>query len=78
MAEKHFLGSDFREHVKDPGYSARNAGQTRTQPLRTNFKKKLVAYIEQLIVQELCESRGGRPGLSVPTSLLVSLDVKNY
>jgi len=30
------------------------------------------------IVQELCESRGGRPGLSVPTSLLVSVDVKNY
>ena len=31
-----------------------------------------------LIVQELCESRGGRPGLSVLTSLLVSVDVKNY
>ena len=29
------------------------------------------------IVQELCESRGGRPGLSVLTSLLVSVDVKN-
>ena len=29
-------------------------------------------------VQELCESRGGRPGLSVLTSLLVSVDVKNY
>ena len=29
-----------------------------------------------LIVQELCESRGGRPGLSVLTSLLVSVDVK--
>ena len=27
------------------------------------------------IVQELCESRGGRPGLSVLTSLLVSVDV---
>ena len=30
------------------------------------------------IVQELCESRNGRPGLSVLTSLLVSVDVKNY
>ena len=30
------------------------------------------------IVQEVCESRGGRPGLSVLTSLLVSVDVKNY
>ena len=31
-----------------------------------------------IIVQELCESRGGRPGLSVLTSLLVSVEVKNY
>ena len=30
------------------------------------------------IVQELCESRGGRPGLSVLTSLLASVDVKIY
>ena len=33
---------------------------------------------KQVIVQELCESRGGRPGLSVLTSLLVSVDVKIY
>ena len=33
---------------------------------------------EKVIVQELCESRGGRPELSVLTSLLVSVDVKNY
>ena len=33
---------------------------------------------QHVIVQELCESRGGRPGLSVLTSLLVSVDVKNY
>ena len=31
-----------------------------------------------IIVQELCESRGGRPGLSILTSLLVSVDVKIY
>ena len=30
------------------------------------------------IVQELCESRGGRPEPSVLTSLLVFVDVKNY
>ena len=30
------------------------------------------------LVQELCESRGGRPGLSVLTSLLVSVDVRLY
>ena len=29
-------------------------------------------------VQELYESRGGRPGLSVLTSLLVAVDVKQY
>ena len=29
-------------------------------------------------VQELCESRGGRPGLSILTSLLASVDVKLY
>ena len=32
----------------------------------------------ELIVQELCESRGGRPELSVLTSLLASVDVKIY
>ena len=30
-----------------------------------------------IIVQELCDSRGGRPGLSVLTNLLVSVDVKH-
>ena len=34
--------------------------------------------MSSLIVQELCESRGGRPGLSVLTSLLVSVDIKIY
>ena len=34
------------------------------------------SYQYPFIVQELCESRGGRPGLSVLTSLLVSVDVK--
>ena len=30
------------------------------------------------LVQELCEGRGGRPGLTVLTSLLISVDVKIY
>ena len=30
----------------------------------------------RLRAQELCESRGGRPGLSVPNKLTVSVDVK--
>ena len=34
--------------------------------------------LNSFIVQELCESRGRRPGLSVLTSLLVSMDVKIY
>ena len=34
--------------------------------------------VSALIVQELCESQGGRPELSVLTSLLVSVDVKLY
>ena len=33
---------------------------------------------KRVIVQELCESRGGRPGLSVLMSILVSVDVKLY
>ena len=44
---------------------------------RRAIKGMLVAT-KLYIVQELCESRGGRPGLSVLTSLLVSVDVKNY
>ena len=32
----------------------------------------------RVIVQELCESRGGRTGLFVLTSLLASVDVKIY
>ena len=43
------------------------------------WKAYLLAFLdEKLIVQELCESRGGRPELSVLTSLLVSVDVKLY
>ena len=38
----------------------------------------LIMCVAERIVQELCESRGGRPGLSVLTSLLVSVDVKIY
>ena len=38
-------------------------------------RKKIIKII---IVQELCESRGGRPGLSVLNSLMVSVDVKQY
>ena len=40
-----------------------------------SYKQSL---LDILIVQELCDSRGGRPGLSVLTSLLGSVDLKIY
>ena len=47
------------------------------QSTMTGISRRKISE-HQLTVQELCESRGGRPGLSVLTSLLVSVDVKNY
>ena len=38
----------------------------------------LMVFVDVIRVQELCESRGGRPGLSVPMSLMVSVDVKQH
>ena len=35
-------------------------------------------YKQNDTAQELCESRGGCPGLSVLTSLTVSVDVKQH
>ena len=46
--------------------------------LRSPMLKSKNKLANTSIVQELCESRGGRPGLSVLMSLLVSLDVKIY
>ena len=46
--------------------------------LKTANKSAQFEIIKASVVQELCESRGGRPGLSVLTSLLVSVDVKLY
>ena len=48
-----------------------------TAELSCSYKYKIQKN-SPIIVQELCESRGGRPGLSVLTSLLVSVDVKLY
>ena len=44
----------------------------------TVYNNKNFLGVCVFIDQELCESRGGRPGLSVLTSLLVSVDVKLY
>ena len=58
-----------------------NAGTSSKSVTRTAgppqvFMQAVVLF--QHIVQELCESRGGRPELSVLTSLLASVDVKIY
>ena len=54
----------------------RNLGQDIFR--NTQEASRFRAHYISIIVQELCESRGGRPGLSVLTSLLVSVDVKLY
>ena len=46
--------------------------------LATSVGIELTDAVVPVIVQELCESRGGRPELSVLTSLLASVDVKIY
>ena len=45
--------------------------------LQGHLKVRCVLEVKS-VVQELCESRGGRPGLSVLTSLVVSVDVRQY
>ena len=40
--------------------------------------KTYILTLQQIRVQELCESRGGRLGLSVLMSLAVSVDVKQH
>ena len=50
----------------------------RPMTISKDYKNNLCYQGRRLIVQELCESRGGRPGLSVLTSLLASVDVKNH
>ena len=56
------------------GNRVKHHGKPWTCPLIRSSRKER----KKIIVQELCESRGGRPGLSVLTSLLVSVDVKIY
>ena len=75
---KHFLvaSSDAKQHV----FFRNNSPQDRTRHSATlsSCKSKLKIFLFSVIVQELCESRRGRPELSVLTSLLVSVDVKLY
>ena len=62
--------------------------RTATQSRPSSEEQRLISYGLDFIVPSttwenqnsgaVCESRGGRPGLSVLTSLLVSVDVKLY
>ena len=58
--------------LRDSAFSMRGVAPMRRAYNNTGMNSS------RFIVQELCESRGGRPGLSVLTSLLVSVDVKLY
>ena len=40
--------------------------------------QKTKEAVDHRRVQKLCESRGGRPGLPVLVSLMVSVDVKQH
>ena len=67
------LRMDFGLYAAECTRGTDDAVATTQKPIQMVEQHK-----EQHIVQELCESRGGRPGLSVLTSLLVSVDVKIY
>ena len=56
----------------DYKYAVRPSG---TQIIISLNKSVISSFIR---AQELCESRGGRPGLPVLMSLMVSVDVKQH
>ena len=79
-------GEGMGRGVRGPRRSENNNNNNKTvsasayisSPVATCSQIKVViCCISSSIVQELSESRGGRPGLFVLTSLLVSVDVKN-
>ena len=64
------------QHRKCVREKAHKTGQVHLQAARHVLPSRPSGT--ELGVQELCESRGGRPGLSVLMSLTVSVDVKQY
>ena len=56
-------------------YQTRSSGTGETGPEKLLVLQKGLGIVTWARVPELCESPGGRPGLSVLTSLLVSVDV---
>ena len=80
-----FTGSTHRRsaYLLTQGIRDRGGIRSKLQSMVTDLVACLQLFLRSFpvahhIVQELCESRGGRPGLSVLTSLLVSVDVKLY
>ena len=65
------------QYFKTVGVLSHHASLFQASPTFSPFFFFLLSSI-CFIVQELCESWGGRPGLSVLTNLLVSVDVKIY
>ena len=59
------------------GFGGGGGGRAGDQDEGDENKRSEVGVV-LVIVQELCESRGGRPGLSVLMSLTVSVDVKQH
>ena len=92
--DDHFTDPDRRENTNQHKMNGKVLallvqtidGITQTQRAITGPRSKVrhddIFYrsgqTRKYTVQELCESRGGRPGLSVLTSLLISVDVKLY
>ena len=72
-----FLASDFWQYMSTGLWQRAKRAGLYSDLLPGLIRENDFSAIT-VIVQELCKSRGGRPGLSVLTSLLVSVDVKNY
>ena len=87
------MNTDRKETKRDPGNRQHNSWLDSSvlsgSPVINSVISKLtfqnssvykpfLKLVHKIIVQELCESRGGRPELSVLTSLLASVDVKIY
>ena len=79
---------DLKQQQQQQPLTSTNSLETINKPAKFEILKPVFSlsfsyhhvkgFPSKFIVQELCESRGGRPGLSVLTSLLASVDVKIY
>ena len=75
-------GQRRRLCIKNCCHHSRVAGMGQTRArfslITVLIREEAPKRFFQSSVQELCESRGGRPGLSVLMSLTVSVDVKQH